>query len=130
MRALPMVLFTTAICFVILFSPQHHTMPCPGAKLGTSSTQEGLAYRTVAGRDMLMTFRDSIATGHTVDAVIGTLGFLICDGVIKDEPALACHQSIAAPTIPDVKPMWTISFYDEESHGVVTELNSEAGSEG
>ena len=136
MKALPIVLFTTAICFVVLFSPQHHTMPHPGEKLVTSDTRparpddtrnqpmEGLVYRTLAYDMGLMTFRDSIATEHTVDGVVGTMDFEICDGEV---PAIPCHQSIPAPTV-DMKPMWTITF--QERGSVVTELSSEAGSEG
>src|ERR1039457_1808241 len=126
MKFLPLLIAAGALALVLVFSPQHHTKPCPGEKLGTSSIQEGMDYRTVAGHDMLMTFRDSIATGHTVDGVIGSLDLQVCTGWL---PVIACHQSISVPTIPDVKPLWTISFEDD-SHGVVTELNSEAGTEG
>jgi hypothetical protein len=139
MKVLPIILFTTAMLMLVLFSPQHHALPRPGEKLGTSDTRparpddtrnqpmEGLEYRSLAYEDMAITLRDSLATGHTVDGVGASPDFTVCTGEVI--PYLACRQSIPAPTIPDVKPMWTISF-DDDVHGVVTELNSEGGSEG
>jgi hypothetical protein len=36
MKFLPLLIAAGALALVLVFSPQHHTKPCPGEKLGTS----------------------------------------------------------------------------------------------
>jgi hypothetical protein len=108
------------------------TLPCPAGKLGAGDPhatylqpiENGLRTRSLAYEDMAISLRDSLTTGHTVDGVGASPDGTVCTGAVI--PYLACRQSIEAPTIPEVKPMRTISF-DDDLHGVVTELEPLGG---
>ena len=127
MKLLPLLISIGALALLLVFSPQHRTMPRPGDKLGTAdtgltlhaydsdNTLQTLKYRSLAFDDMAITLRDSVTTGHTVDGVGASPDGTVCIG--EGRPYLACRQSIERPTIPDVLPMWTISFDEGGTEG-------------